>query len=279
MSGGTCSWLDMHQHCRPIGKAQSLVLTLCHCCQAQHLVSLLRLVPAGGYTSFPLAMQRRKCTMAGSTNNTTNQPTSTNSDAACHRGAEMQGAALCSAAVVLLVILGTAALLLQPQRHQRTEAQSGSMSTTKHTHAGNGRFASGLQPPYYSVIFTSQRLTGVDELGYATAAARMVELATQQPGFLGVESARGPDGLGITVSYWATTADIAAWRRQLEHEQARDAGRGLWYSHYELRVARVERAYAWDAADGHAPPVAAREAWLQQDTALSERKSIAEVAV
>ena len=85
-------------------------------------------------------------------------------------------------------------------------------------------------PPYYAVIFTSQR-TAVDA-GYGTTADRMVELAAQQPGYLGAESARGADGLGITVSYWASEADIAAWRRNAEHQIARDTGRRDWYDHY-----------------------------------------------
>lgn len=58
--------------------------------------------------------------------------------------------------------------------------------------------------PYYAVIFTSLRTDG--DHGYEQAATRMVELAREQPGFLGVESARGEDGLGITVSYWASEA-------------------------------------------------------------------------
>jgi heme-degrading monooxygenase HmoA len=111
-------------------------------------------------------------------------------------------------------------------------------------------FAPRPQPPYFAVIFTSRR-TAVDE-GYGPTAERMMELAAQQPGYLGVESARGADGLGITVSYWRALEDIAAWRRQLEHADARDAGRARWYTHYELRIARVERAYGWDAADGPA---------------------------
>jgi heme-degrading monooxygenase HmoA len=110
-----------------------------------------------------------------------------------------------------------------------------------------------LEPPYYAVIFTSQRNSV--ELGYAKTADRMVELAAQQTGYLGVESVRGTDGLGITVSYWRSLQDIAAWRRQSEHVQARDQGRADWYSHYALRVAKVERAYGWDVEDGSADPI------------------------
>ncbi|WP_363800622.1 antibiotic biosynthesis monooxygenase [Lysobacter firmicutimachus] len=104
------------------------------------------------------------------------------------------------------------------------------------------RFARLPSPPYYAVIFSSQR-NGEDDPGYGRAAQRMVELAAQQPGFLGVESVRGDDGFGITVSYWADEAAIAAWKRQAEHAATRAYGREHWYDHFELRVAKVERAY------------------------------------
>ena len=74
-------------------------------------------------------------------------------------------------------------------------------------------------------------------------AERMVELAANQPGYLGVESARGADGFGITVSYWTSLDAIVAWRRQAEHRVAQETGKSLWYEHYELRIACVERAY------------------------------------
>jgi heme-degrading monooxygenase HmoA len=96
-------------------------------------------------------------------------------------------------------------------------------------------------PPYFAVIFTSRR-TPVEE-GYDAMADRMVELAARQPGFLGIESARGADGLGITVSYWASLADIAAWKANSEHRIAQIAGNKKWYEHFEVRIAKVERAY------------------------------------
>jgi heme-degrading monooxygenase HmoA len=108
------------------------------------------------------------------------------------------------------------------------------------------------EPPYYAVIFTSQRTPG--DQGYGDMADRMVALAAQQPGYLGVESARGEDGLGITVSYWRSTEEIAAWRRHAEHQVARDTGRSDWYQHYTLRVAKVERAYAWARENGNQDP-------------------------
>ncbi|MFC3269116.1 antibiotic biosynthesis monooxygenase family protein [Vulcaniibacterium thermophilum] len=103
-------------------------------------------------------------------------------------------------------------------------------------------FARLPAPPYYAVIFSSQR-TADDEAGYAEAADRMMRLASQQPGFLGAESVRGADGFGITVSYWDSEEAIAAWRAHAEHAATRAEGRRRWYAHFELRVARVERAY------------------------------------
>jgi heme-degrading monooxygenase HmoA len=103
-------------------------------------------------------------------------------------------------------------------------------------------FAKTPEPPYYAVIFTSQR-SAVDD-GYGAMGDRMVELASQQPGFLGVESVRDAGGLGITVSYWSSLEAIAAWKANGEHRVAQRSGRARWYEHFELRVARVERAAA-----------------------------------
>jgi heme-degrading monooxygenase HmoA len=121
-------------------------------------------------------------------------------------------------------------------------------------------FAAPPPPPYYAVIFSSRRTAG--DRGYAAMAERMNALAARQPGYLGFESARGEDGFGITVSYWASPEAIRAWKDHAEHLLAQEAGVREWYQHYELRVARVERAYegptgtlhptAWDAVGG--PP-------------------------
>ena len=103
-------------------------------------------------------------------------------------------------------------------------------------------FAKLPEPPYYSVIFSSKRTAG--ENGYGHMAERMAELASGQPGFLGVESARGADGFGITVSYWSSLETIAAWRSDAEHRIAQETGKALWYEHFEVRIACVERSYA-----------------------------------
>jgi heme-degrading monooxygenase HmoA len=103
-------------------------------------------------------------------------------------------------------------------------------------------FANTPAPPHYAVIFTSKR-TDVDAAGYAAMADAMAELAAKQPGYLGVESARGADGVGITVSYWRDETAIKNWKAVSDHLAAQRLGRDRWYSHYETRVAKVERAY------------------------------------
>ncbi|MCB1560178.1 MAG: antibiotic biosynthesis monooxygenase [Xanthomonadales bacterium] len=108
----------------------------------------------------------------------------------------------------------------------------------------NQRFAGTPAPPYFAVIFSSTRRENGAK-GYAHAAERMVELASQQPGFLGVESSRDAEGFGITVSYWESEAAIAAWKHQTEHRATREQGRRDWYAQFEVRVCKVERAYGF----------------------------------
>lgn len=103
------------------------------------------------------------------------------------------------------------------------------------------RFAPLPDPPYYAVIFASQRRDG--DHGYMAMTARMESLAAAQPGYLGIESTRDADGFGITVSYWVDETSLRAWKTVAEHALAQKLGKDRWYRHYTLRVARVERAY------------------------------------
>lgn len=100
------------------------------------------------------------------------------------------------------------------------------------------------QPPYYAVIFTSERTDG--DNGYGVMGDKMVELASQQPGFLGVESVRDQDGLGITVSYWASLEAIHNWKEHTAHQVAQAKGKEEWYKQYKTRVSKVERDYGFD---------------------------------
>jgi heme-degrading monooxygenase HmoA len=109
----------------------------------------------------------------------------------------------------------------------------------------NENFAPLTEGECYAVIFSSQRTAG--DAGYGEMADLMVSLAAQQPGYLGVESARNKDGFGITVSYWESEAAIANWKRNTEHLVAQSKGAKIWYEHYITRVAKVDRAYAMNA--------------------------------
>ncbi|MBI0577285.1 antibiotic biosynthesis monooxygenase [Neobacillus cucumis] len=94
------------------------------------------------------------------------------------------------------------------------------------------------EPPYYAVIFSSQRTDG--DKGYAKMADKMVELASGHHGFLGMESARD-EGLGITVSYWDSLESIQEWKENSAHKIAQEKGKTGWYKNFALRVCRVER--------------------------------------
>ncbi len=106
--------------------------------------------------------------------------------------------------------------------------------------------AATLMNPYFAVIFTS--ILKQPATGYAEMAAKMEQLAKQQPGYLGIESARDTAS-GITISYWASEQAIKDWKNQLEHQLAQKLGREKWYQHYHVRVAKVEREYEFNHMD------------------------------
>lgn len=119
-------------------------------------------------------------------------------------------------------------------------------------HAASAPIASTPPAPYYAVIFTSIRRppvdrgeAGLDDDGYGAMAGLMLDCAARQPGYLGVESAR--EHVGITVSYWRSLEDIAAWKADSEHLLAQRLGRAGWYAAYRVRVCRVERDYGFEA--------------------------------
>ena len=95
--------------------------------------------------------------------------------------------------------------------------------------------------PYFAVIFTSIR-TDFDH-GYKDVAQLMLDLASKQPGYLGIESARNE--VGITVSYSADLASIRHWKLQADHQIAQKKGKNQWYKNYQVRIAKVERDYGF----------------------------------
>ena len=100
-----------------------------------------------------------------------------------------------------------------------------------------------FEPPYWAVVFTSQRTEG--DHGYEAMAAEMATLAAQQPGYLGMDHARS-DGVGITVAYFRTEEHARAWKQVARHAEAQRLGREQWYRAYRVRVAKVEREYGFE---------------------------------
>lgn len=96
--------------------------------------------------------------------------------------------------------------------------------------------------PYYAVIFTSN-LTNEDLENYNRIGDQLADLAKEQPGYVGFETARS--GLGISVSYWKTLEDIKNWKNVSEHFVAQQEGRNTWYKNYTVRICKVEREYSF----------------------------------
>jgi heme-degrading monooxygenase HmoA len=99
-----------------------------------------------------------------------------------------------------------------------------------------GQIADTPEPPYYAVIFTSIRTE--EDAGYEAMAQKMAELASRQPGFLGMESARGD--IGLTVCYWTGPKSIQNWKADVEHAAAQRLGKERWYADFRSRICRVE---------------------------------------
>ncbi len=102
--------------------------------------------------------------------------------------------------------------------------------------------ASTPKTPYYAVVFTS--INAAEGSNYSEMADLMVQLAQQQDGFLGIESARNE--LGITVSYWRDLESIKKWKENADHSIARERGRKEWYQAFKTRIALVERDYGFE---------------------------------
>lgn len=94
----------------------------------------------------------------------------------------------------------------------------------------------------YAVIFTSER-NNLDEEGYQTVSKRMMELASQEEGFMGADSARSE--IGITVCYWKDKESIKQWKENMEHSTAREMGKSKWYQSYKVVICKVENEYEW----------------------------------
>jgi heme-degrading monooxygenase HmoA len=98
------------------------------------------------------------------------------------------------------------------------------------------------RPPYYAVVFTSINAK-VDHTEHVAMFRRLVDRASTYAGYLGIEAARNSDGTGVAAVYWRDADSIEAWAKDPEHQVAKEKGREIWYSHYMIRICKVERAY------------------------------------
>ena len=146
--------------------------------------------------------------------------------------------------------LQSAALMMKQHGHNNKEEKSQQQQKINNTSNG---IAETPQPPYYAVIFTSNRKRSNkqqqseddQDQDYSDTAQRMLDLAKQEKGFLGVESVREDGLLGITVSYWSSLEAIKHWKNHTEHLVAQEKGYKQWYSSYKTRICLVERDYGF----------------------------------
>jgi heme-degrading monooxygenase HmoA len=103
-----------------------------------------------------------------------------------------------------------------------------------------------FEPPYYVAVFSTVRTQ--DQSGYSETSERMEDLVKDVPGFLGMDHAQTPGGLGITVGYFRDADALAQWRSNAEHRAAQKRGQDQWYQSYTLHVAKVERSNGFTRA-------------------------------
>ncbi|WP_370254639.1 antibiotic biosynthesis monooxygenase [Streptomyces sp. V4I8] len=110
------------------------------------------------------------------------------------------------------------------------------------------------EPPYYVAVFSTVRTPNQND--YSETNARMEDLVKDVPGFLGMDHAQTPGGLGITVSYFRDADALTEWRTNVEHRAAQERGRADWYQSYTLHVAKAERSHGFLRAEARQSPTA-----------------------
>lgn len=86
----------------------------------------------------------------------------------------------------------------------------------------------------YMNVFRSRKRADIDAAAYHADAARMVELARAQPGFIAYKTFTAEDGETVTISEWETIEDARAWQRNAEHAAVQQRGRAEYYESYTV---------------------------------------------
>jgi heme-degrading monooxygenase HmoA len=94
------------------------------------------------------------------------------------------------------------------------------------------------------VIFTS--LKSKDLEGYDETDKEAFRLVQSQPGFLGADSYWNDEGKQVTIVKFLSERDMLAWKEHPFHQKAQALGKSKWYTHYNVKVCRVEREYEFN---------------------------------
>jgi heme-degrading monooxygenase HmoA len=99
------------------------------------------------------------------------------------------------------------------------------------------------------VVFKIRLRSDLPLADYERTGARMVELVSSLPGFVGMDYAAA-DGGELVVARFESHEALARWREHPEHQAAQRAGRERFYESYEIEVCEVVRSYAFEAGAG-----------------------------
>lgn len=97
------------------------------------------------------------------------------------------------------------------------------------------------KPPYYAVIFTSQRVS--NDLDYDEMDRQTFIEVQKIQGYIGAESYTDGNDRHVTIAYFLTEKAILDWRSNPLHMKAQQLGKEKWYSYYNVKVCKVEREY------------------------------------
>jgi heme-degrading monooxygenase HmoA len=92
------------------------------------------------------------------------------------------------------------------------------------------------------------RLRPGDHEEYERWARRMVELASQQPGFVSIKTFAADDGERVSIVEFESEAAHGAWRDHPEHREAQRLGRERFYAEFQIQVCTPVRRYAFSRA-------------------------------
>ena len=80
---------------------------------------------------------------------------------------------------------------------------------------------------------------------YEAMAAEMLELGRARPGFVDFKSFTADDGERVSIVTFADDVSHRAWRDQVDHRRAQQAGRDRFYSCYSVQVAECRTTHAF----------------------------------